>query len=278
MKVLCSGGVYNSAIESDKCIECSIYNGNPPCGYSSPLLRALFKSIEVDERANNIHVSDMLSCIRKAYLDKTNPQPQYVHQLFYITVGTAVHEIVERAVDKDENVISEMEVTDGLIKGRIDLYFKDIGRLMDMKTTRYMKVTQLPHGNHVKQVLIYASMLIGMGFPVNDIFIQYIDAAGPTKCKRCFTHPTMEMIENQIQCPECGYTDEDAHLGAVQIPIDMSTMSEVVEEAKQKALRLKKSMEEGSIPDAETGWICRYCSQTESCDEGQYFLSKRGKR
>ena len=55
------------------------------------------------------------------------------------------------------------------------------GRIVDYKTTRWLKIDKLPYGSHVQQLNIYAALLRSTGPGSTIAAIQYIDMSGPSK-------------------------------------------------------------------------------------------------
>lgn len=258
MKVLCSGGIYNE-ITTDECLSCALRNDGGPCGYSYPLLKAMFAGQESDQRRNEIHVSDIKGCLRKAYLDKTDPKPTYVHKMIPLFVGIAVHKVVEMAVEDDPNVQAEVPVEIGNVLGRIDFISGDT--MWDIKTTRWMTPSKLPYGEHESQINIYNTQ------HNLNMKIQYIDVSGASTCRKC--KDILEPEDGLLVCKTCGYIgDANAHLGAKIIEVERM---EVLDEVNERAAMLAKSMQIGNMPDPEPSWLCRYCSHT-NCEKHPKFV------
>ncbi len=252
MKVLCSGEVYMAPIFSSACLECAYETGAPPCGYSYPLLLAIFKSQEGDRR-DEIHVSDINKCLLSAYMAKVNPRPEYVHKLLVLFLGIAVHDAIERAVSSDA---AEVPVSngDGLM-GRID--YIDNLQLLDIKTTRWLKTDRLPYGNHKTQVNIY-NLLSGNN---RDLRIQYIDMSGPPMCRKC--RIVMEMQSGVVRCPSCGYVNGERHLGAAIVGVEQDDPTLLEAWVDERTAILKNALRYEIIPDPEPGWGCNYCAYLE---------------
>lgn len=257
MKIRCSGEVYDDPIETQTCLDCALARGNrPPCGYSYPLLKAIFES-QAGDRSTEAHVSDVLSCLRKAYYTKVEPEPRYVHDMMVLWQGISIHKAIEEAMRDEPGWQVEKEVQDGDLLGRIDVITPD-GTIIDQKTTRWMKPSNLPYGNHREQVQIYQQMA-GLD---GDMLIQYIDMSGPSRCRRCSV--SMQMTSGEVVCPKCGSTSPEAHLGAI---VKRVKAKDIEERTKLRTVILKTAMESKSVPDAEPDWMCRYCPFTERCPE-----------
>jgi len=257
MNILCSGDLYEKPITTEECLRCATsLGGKQPCGYGYRLLKSIFES-QSEDRTNEIHVTDITGCLRKAYYDKTNPKPRYVHELLPLWLGIAIHNDLDIT---DDEVISERPVSkDGLI-GRIDAVYRD-GRIEDAKTTRWMHVDKLPYGNHVDQVNLYAYMNGG----ADTLQIQMIDMSGPTTCKSC--RIPFILRDGEYICRKCGKTYNNAHLGAHIVEIEPQPEEEVKVFIKIRVYELEAAIYvTKEPPPVEPSWLCNYCPHTE-CPE-----------
>lgn len=245
MKIMCSGDLYQEPIDTSKCLDCALaYDGDQPCGYGYPLLKAIFATQEGDKRANEIHVTDITGCLLKAYLDKREPAAPYVHDLLYLFIGIAIHGALDI---NDQNVASELSFEVNGLHGRADAVFEDT--LLDHKTTRWLTPYKLPYGTHADQVNVYNSV-----FNKSRTQIQYIDLSGPTKCKQCKV--PMRMIDEVVQCPSCGLAPKSAHLGALIYEVPVVNMRDFID---TRVSELSIHMSNGTEPEPEPGFLCGYC-------------------
>lgn len=162
----------------------------------------------------------------------------------------------------DEFVDSELPINAEDIVGRADIVYKD-GRLVDIKTTRWLYPSKIPYGSHALQVNIYAYLLGKMGRPVNRLQIQYLDLSGPTKCRACKV-PVM-YIEGEFKCPNCNKFFSNAHLGAMLVDIPMMGYEEIKQTIEERRNELQTAMSAGLPPAKEAGFLCSYCSFKELC-------------
>lgn len=135
--------------------------------------------------------------------------------------------------------------------------------------TRWMYVNKLPYGSHSTQVNIYAWMLRKMGREVNRLQIQYVDASGPTKCRKCRV-PVRAILDEsggiELKCPKCGNFVTSAHLGAYLVDIPLWTDEEVEDMILEKKENLEAALAMNMPPEAEPGFLCAYCSHRDvSC-------------
>lgn len=255
--VLCSAG-RGVTLKTD-CLACALRQENA-CGFDYALLKGLYS----DKQRFGVHVTDLTGCLRKSYYDKTRPPLEYPHQSIARFLGTAVHKALEL---NDEHLVSELPVAGMNVVGTADVVYTS-GRIVDYKTTRWLVPAKLPYGSHVTQVNIYAAMLRSQGRTVTSAAIQYIDLTGATKCRQCKL--PYEPSENGYPaCPQCHNSVPSAHLGGalVEVPLeDDATVSNWIA-MREKTLSL--SLETNTLPDAEVGFLCNYCSHKSSCLETQ---------
>ena len=257
MQIQCSGG--KGVMELDECYACALNHDNN-CGYDYSLLKAIFGSSEKDERANEGHVTDLTGCLRRAWYDKTNPQPEYVHEILARWLGTATHMATEGS---DERLESELPLSYDGLKGTADVVYKD-GRVVDLKTSRWLYPQKLPYGSHELQVNIYAHMLRKQGREFNRLRIQYVDMSGPSKCRKC--RVPVRMFDGELKCPSCFQYVSNAHLGAVLVDIPIWSDQDIEDLIRNRKDLLEGALAFGSPPEREAGYLCAYCSHREICN------------
>ncbi len=259
MNILCSDG--KGQIMTDACLTCSL-SGNQTCGFDYALLRLLFAHDETEIRKGEIHVTDITGCLRKAWYAKTQPAAEYVHEMLTRNLGTMLHHAMEGS---DEHVDSELAIAVDGIVGRSDLVYKD-GRLLDLKSTRWIYPEKLPYGSHALQVNIYAYLLRKTGRDVNRLQIQYVDMSGPTKCRACKV--PVRKVGDDFKCPSCGKLFARGHLGAMLVEIPMMADADVEQFISERKGTLSAALEMGMPPEPEPGFLCNYCSHINVCQPG----------
>ena len=257
MKIICPVG--KGTLAKDECLACALAADNT-CGYDYTLLKSLYAGDQ--DRSKEIHVTDLTGCLLRSYLDKKEPQPEYVHEKLAKGLGVLFHKALEV---QDEHVDAEVALAwDGII-GRADVVYKD-GRLVDFKTSRWLYPSNLPYGSHALQVNIYAHLLRQMGREVKSMAIQYIDLSGPTKCRSCKTN--VRMIEGVLACPKCGRSPTGAHLGAVLVEVAPMSKREIERYVASSVKELEQALKTGREPQAEPSYLCAYCAH--ACPAGIY--------
>lgn len=260
-KVICP---LKGELTTDECLSCAKSGGNV-CGYDYSLLVMLYQN---GQMRPDIHVTDLTMCLRMSYLNKKDPSPEAVGSLINMTSGTMFHAVSENALS--EEYISEIPVEwDGLV-GRVDLYYPKKKRVVDLKTKRWVDATLDTSTHHEWQVRIYGYMLEKSGRPVDELFIQYIDLAGPSKCS---SHKDARLILDggYWTCPVCGRQNPKWHGGAILRRVAKYPDARVEEFIMDRKGVLQKAMDEDIAPPAEVGWICGYCPHSkfsEKCYEG----------
>lgn len=244
----------------DECFACARARENI-CGYDYALLRKMLNRKEEESRQQEIHVTDLVDCLRRSYYVKKFPMPEYPHETLARFLGTGFHMMVE---GNDEFVNSELPLEFGELVGTADIVYKD-GTIMDYKFSRWLKPEWLPNKSHVLQVNIYAQMLRNMGREVNDLFIQYVDASGPSKCRKC--RVPARMINGEIRCPVCMEFIKGGHLGAIITPVEQMPVPMVEEYIQTRQDELSNSLALNSLPDAEPSYLCSYCIHQPMCEE-----------
>jgi CRISPR/Cas system-associated exonuclease Cas4 (RecB family) len=251
--LLCSGG--KGEITKDKCLACA-RSFKQTCGYDYSLVKIMLS----DHERTGIHVTDITGCLRKAWYEKTQTAPEFLHMRAYLLIGNAMHGHLE-ANGKEGEVEKTIEAM-GLI-GTMDIY-RD-GVIVDTKTSRWLNPEKLPYGSHAMQVNIYAEMMQSLGHEVKRLFLSYIDMSGPTKCKTC----KAVFIPDEtgyLSCPRCHREYSGAHMGAELIEIEMYPRAEVQQYINERRDRLTKSLETMEAPDREPSFLCDYCSFKQICN------------
>ena len=203
MKINCSAG--KGIMELDDCLSCAL-NGENLCGYDYALIKNMMNDEKKESRRAEIHVTDLTGCLRKAWYEKVSPQPEYIHETLARWLGVNFHQSVEGS---DDVLDSELPLEDEGLVGTADIVYKD-GRIVDLKQSRWIFPSKLPYGSHATQVNIYAHLLRKMGREVTKLQIQYVDASGPTKCRKCKV--PVRVDDGILKCPNCGNIIANAHL------------------------------------------------------------------
>lgn len=257
MNIICSAG--KGEMSAEDCLTCA-RTGDQLCGYDYIILRTMYANNSSASRRGEIHVTDLTGCMRKSWYDKSAPEAERPHETFARSVGTMIHGAIEGS---DQWVESELRVEVEGIVGRADIVYYD-GRLVDLKTTRWLYTSKVPYGSHAIQVNLYAYALKQMGRPVSRLQIQYLDMSGPTKCRKC--RVPVQMFDGEIKCPVCFQYVKGAHLGAYLVDVPMMPEAEIKQLFEDRRDTLQNAIDMGMPPEMEPGFLCAYCShQNTTC-------------
>ena len=249
MKIRCSVG--KGALEAGECLACALKNVLPPCGFEHSYLRKMYKTMDQDRPG--IHVSDLVHCPRRAYLNKTQPIFEAPHEMLNKFYGLAVHDFLEQGNGDHGEISIEW---DGVV-GRVDL-FED-GILRDYKTTKKIYEDLLPYGEHAMQQNVYAFMLKKLGHKVKRILLVYISKFGPSECSKCKV-PVEVGTFGEMACPKCGSQPRNPNFGVKTIEVIPETEAYMEKYFRDRKMVLEKAFEANVAPDGMSGWECRYCA------------------
>ena len=275
-KIKCMVGDNNLAgkeiVTEEECLECAAGHHNT-CGYSYSLLRFLYRK---QPNRDGIHVTDLTGCLKRAHFSKTVEVIQYPHEMLVLALGSITHAFLE---GNDDVVDTEVKLDAMGIEGTTDVVHHE-GRafgpvkVTDLKTTRWLKPSNLPYGSHKMQVNIYSALLREQGYDVDSASVQYIDLSGPTKCRKCKIGvvPSGE-DPHVLECPSCGNIPLNSHLGAVEFEIELDDPAEIKEHIEERRDALLLSLEMDDPPEAEPSFLCSYCKFVDLCPEGEAHLA-----
>ena len=161
-------------------------------------------------------------------------------------MGTMVHAILEAAgPHQSESELFEHPVCwttpDGIeVHGKIDYLNRDHGLLSDWKTSRWIKIANLPYGNHADQINVYRFLAENNDHYSLGSFkllqIVYIDLTGPAK--------------------------NSEHGGVVTYDVPIWSDDKANEFISVRALILQQAYDSGGMPpmvDRDGRWLCNYC-------------------
>jgi CRISPR/Cas system-associated exonuclease Cas4 (RecB family) len=245
-------------MDKNQCLACA-FEGENHCGFDYALLNALYR----DQERAGIHVTDLTGCIRQAYYVKTKAPVEYPHEMLNRFLGTAVHKHIESYPDNLQSYDSELPLEGLGLVGTADVVYKD-GRIVDFKTTRWLKIDRLPYGSHAQQLNVYAALLRAQGREVNSAAIQYIDMSGPSKCPTC-KGPCAPSEDGVMVCTRCGRTLPNAHPGVALVEVELEPPSVVGEWIETRLKIIQLALETGEAPDGEPSYLCDYCAFVQQC-------------
>jgi CRISPR/Cas system-associated exonuclease Cas4 (RecB family) len=109
---------------------------------------------------------------------ETNPNTESLAAI----LGTFIHSGIEKSIRREDpfgdNFIIEGEFKAGDLKGHVDLFIKDIGLVVDWKTTKVKSLRYFPSKQQRWQVQIYGWLLEQNGHKVNEVALVAIPRDG----------------------------------------------------------------------------------------------------
>jgi hypothetical protein len=135
------------------------------------LPQAFVKMAETDyiQEPNEYRVTQLLKGTREILLEKRHEVTQDVSDMIWLLFGTAVHSILERQEQGDDELKEERIKTQFgkyTLSGQFDLYNETTKTITDYKTCSVWKVVYGDYDDWRKQTLIYAYNLKEQGFDV----------------------------------------------------------------------------------------------------------------
>ncbi len=268
LMIKCSGTRFTEDVLSGDCLQCALREEND-CGYDYALLRFMYDQVGARRQ---IHATDLVGCSLRSFWSKGDDQPaEYPHQMLMRSLGTITHGLLETDQSDTTGFVERQFEVDGVV-GTVDRYYATQRRIVDYKTTRWLKPANLPYGSHEVQVNIYSYLMRENGFEVDSAAIQYIDLSGPTKCRECKL-PVVPKPDG-LACPNCGFYPRGAHLGAVLYEVNLMHPDEIKAFVEQRRDALRLSLDLDDPPEAEPSFLCSYCKFLDQCPDGLRHLGR----
>ena len=182
-----------------------------------------------------VSVTDIAAeCLRVSYFNKKYGQRLSLEKTNVLFLGKALHQLP--LLDKRELVLGWNGIV-GVIDdyGELEMNGRKYYVLIDKKFGEYnLSRKTKANEHHIRQVLYYSVLLRENGFPVDKIFIMYVNP-----------HERNGMpvfIE-------------------VKQPLYEAIKSEMLERRKI----LVRALRDGVPPPRNIGWMCRYCEWVQEC-------------
>lgn len=150
------------------------------------------------QRARSVQVevgpSSLGGCARRVWHDlKQSPKINQTENLSAI-LGTFIHSGLEKAIARQDpfgdNYLIELDLEHGGIKGHCDLFIKDIGMVVDYKTTTLKNLAKLGSTQQRWQIHTYGWLISeSLGHQVNTVALVGIPRDGRMDDIRVFQEP-----------------------------------------------------------------------------------------
>jgi hypothetical protein len=149
----------------------------------------LIKSLEAfdsqRDRSQQVEVgpSAIGGCRRQVYhILKQSPKVNSDTESLASILGTFIHSGIAEAIKREDpfgdNFIIEQEVIFGNLKGHVDLFIKDLGMVVDWKTTKKTSLRYFPKLQQRMQVQVYGYLLAQNGHEVKNVALVAIPRDG----------------------------------------------------------------------------------------------------
>jgi len=165
----------------------------------------LIKSLEAfdsqRDRSQQVEVgpSAIGGCRRQVYhILKQSPKVNSETESLASILGTFIHSGIAEAIKREDpfgdNFIIEQEVTFGNLKGHVDLFIKDLGMVVDWKTTKKTSLRYFPKLQQRMQVQVYGYLLAQNGHEVKNVSLVAIPRDGIMTEIRAHVEPYDEAL------------------------------------------------------------------------------------
>ena len=165
----------------------------------------LIKSLEAfdsqRDRSQQVEVgpSSIGGCRRQVYhILKQSPKVNSDTESLASILGTFIHSGIAEAIKREDpfgdNFIIEQEVTFGNLKGHVDLFIKDLGMVVDWKTTKKTSLRYFPKLQQRMQVQVYGYLLAQNGHEVKNVALVAIPRDGIMTEIRAHAEPYDEAL------------------------------------------------------------------------------------
>jgi hypothetical protein len=165
----------------------------------------LIKSLEAfdsqRDRSQQVEVgpSAIGGCRRQVYhILKQSPKVNTDTESLASILGTFIHSGIAEAIKREDpfgdNFIIEQEVTFGNLKGHVDLFIKDLGMVVDWKTTKKTSLRYFPKLQQRMQVQVYGYLLAQNGHEVKNVSLVAIPRDGIMNEIRAHVEPYDEAL------------------------------------------------------------------------------------
>ena len=165
----------------------------------------LIKSLEAfdsqRDRSQQIEVgpSAIGGCRRQVYhILKESPKVNTQTESLASILGTFIHAGIADSIKREDpfgdNFIIEQEVTFGNLKGHVDLFIKDLGLVVDWKTTKKASLRYFPKLQQRLQVQVYGYLLSQNGHEVKNVSLVAIPRDGIMTEIRAHVEPYDEAL------------------------------------------------------------------------------------
>jgi len=209
------------------------------------MFRQMLKQQLRIRKKDEIHVSEVVQCLRKAYYYRKYGDPLTLSHLsdtkcVILGLGICAHMGLQSLFQQlgfqvEKEVSVQVHTSAGAFRfvGTIDLYRSDM--IVELKTVN--KIPDRPYEHHLRQIICYQAMAGAESGEITPACIVYI-------CKK------------------------DGHIKVFQVKYDSRVYSEMLE----RAVRLYTCLRKDVLPEPERSHLCKYCEFQFRCSEDELEL------
>jgi hypothetical protein len=148
------------------------------------------------DRSKQVEVgpSSIGGCRRQVYYQlqeapKTNPNTESLASILGTFIHTGIAEAIKREDPFGENFLIEQAFEYEGLKGHCDLFIKDIGLVVDWKTTKVKSLRYFPSDQQRWQVQLYGYLISKSGYTVNEVSLVAVARDGNMDDIRSYREP-----------------------------------------------------------------------------------------
>jgi hypothetical protein len=186
-----------------------------------------------------ISVKDLTLCHRKKVFRIIDPIPMTNEELYDYVSGQAAHEVMEKLfMMYPDRFRTEMEVQYKNIKGKVDVFDKNLNNVIDTKTSKAQTILLKPFKFHREQVRNYMAMTDSEeGYVIYQMnnFGKYIIF---------LIHMTSEDRKAQLK----------------KLEVEATSLLNAIDTCNP-------SLVKGIYEDQELKWLCNKCPYLQKCND-----------
>jgi hypothetical protein len=162
-------------------------------------------TVEYETKPNEYRATSLLRGIRENILLRRHDKEIVVDvaDMVWMLFGTAVHDVLKRAQEKDSELKEERlfkKYGDITLSGQFDLYCGETLTLTDYKTTSVWKVVYKSFTDWERQGNIYTVLLDEYGFLVKQYdVVAFLKDHSKTKAKYDSNYPQLPVVREQFK-------------------------------------------------------------------------------
>lgn len=136
------------------------------------------------DRSKQVQVgpSALGGCRRRVWHELKQTEKTNDPETLAAIIGTFIHAGIEKAIKREDpfgdNFLTEVTVEHGNMKGHVDLFIKDCGLVVDLKTKTKSNMRYFPSQAERWQVQTYGWLLSQNGYQVNEVALVAVPRDG----------------------------------------------------------------------------------------------------